>query len=393
MIINTELEKKGNLFPNQIISYEKDLDTLYFTTQNNVVMQVTVQRDSVLRFRYTTTGIFDKDFSYGISQKAGEGFNHLEIEETELHYVITTSKLICKIAKANLHKTIFDVKDNHLIYEDELGFHWEESYKYGGNIVKMSTRAQEAESYYGLGDKPVENNLKGKRFQNWATDSYAYGRSTDPIYKAIPFYIGLHHKKSYGIFFDNSFRSFFDFCQERRNITSFWAQGGEMNYYFIYGPEMNDVVASYTDLTGRPYHMPPLWALGYHQCKWSYYPESKVREVTSKFRELNIPCDAIYLDIDYMDGFRCFTWNSEFFPDPKGMVKDLKDQGFKTVVIIDPGIKIDKDYWVFKEGLENDYFCKRADGPYMKGKVWPGECYFPDFTNPEVREWWANLFR
>ena len=94
-----------------------------------------------------------------------------------------------------------------------------------------------------------------------------------------------------------------------------------------------------------------------------------------------------------MEGFRCFTWNKEYFPDPKRMVKELADDGFKKIVIIDPGIKIDNDYSVFKEGLDNDYFCKRADGPYMKGKVWPGECYFPDFTNPEVREWWSDLFK
>ena len=257
----------------------------------------------------------------------------------------------------------------------------------------MSKTAQPGESYYGLGDKPVDNNLKGKRFENWVTDSYAYGRDTDPIYKAIPFYTALHNKKAYGIFFDNTFRSFFDFCHERRNITSFWAHGGEMNYYFIYGPEMTEVVANYTDLTGKPHALPPLWALGYHQCKWSYYPESNVKEIAAKFRELEIPCDAIYLDIDYMEGFRCFTWSKEYFPDPKRMVKELADDGFKTIVIIDPGIKIDMDYSVFKEGLDKDYFCKRADGPYMKGKVWPGECYFPDFTNPEVREWWSNLFK
>jgi alpha-glucosidase len=165
-----------------------------------------------------------------------------------------------------------------------------------------------------------------------------------------------------------------------------------MNYYFIYGPKMKDVVIAYTHLTGKP-ELPPLWALGYHQCKWSYYPESKVKEITSTFRKLQIPCDAIYLDIDYMEGFRCFTWSEEYFPDPKRMVAELAKDGFKTVVIIDPGIKIDKEYSVYNEALEKDYFCKRADGPYMKGKVWPGECNFPDFTNPEVREWWAGLYK
>ena len=393
MILNTELEYKGNLFPSNIISYKKNLDTLEFTTENRVVLHITVQRDSVLRFRYSTVGIFENDFSYAITKYASRGYNLLEVTENEEQYIITTSKLICHVSKLDMRIAIYDAKDKTLICEDELGFHWEESYEFGGDIVKMSKTAQSGESYYGLGDKPVDNNLKGKRFENWVTDSYAYGRDTDPIYKTIPFYTALHNKKSYGIFFDNTFRSFFDFCSERRNITSFWAQGGEMNYYFIYGPEMTDVVVNYTDLTGKPHELPALWTLGYHQCKWSYYPESNVKEGTAKFRELQIPCDAIYLDIDYMEGFRCFTWSEEYFPNPKRMVKELADDGFKTIVIIDPGIKIDMDYSVFKEGLDKDYFCKRADGPYMKGKVWPGECYFPDFTNPEVREWWSNLFK
>ena len=393
MIINTELEQKGNLFPSKIISCKKDVDRIYFTTQNKVKLQLTVIRDSILRFRYSTTGRFEKDFSYAITKYASTGYNHLEITEDKQRYIITTAKLICHIYKENLGTEIFDVKDKTLLSKDEAGFHWEESYEYGGDIVKMSKVSQDGESYYGLGDKPNNPNLKGRRYENWVTDSYAYGKETDPIYKAIPFYTGLHHKKAYGIFFDNTFRSFFDFAHERRNVTSFWAQGGEMNYYFIYGPEMERVVAKYTDLTGKPHQMPPLWTLGFHQCKWSYYPESKVKEITSKLRELKIPCDAIYLDIDYMDGFRCFTWNKEYFPNQKKMVKELADEGFKTVAIIDPGIKIDEEYSVFKEGLDKDYFCKRADGPYMKGKVWPGECYFPDYTKPEVRDWWSNLFQ
>ncbi|WP_026839404.1 glycoside hydrolase family 31 protein [Gillisia sp. JM1] len=393
MITNTELALKGNQFPNNIVSYNKNIDVLDFRTENDVTLQITIVRDSVIRFRYSTTSNFDKDFSYAITKYARTGYNYLEIEEAAEDYIITTQKLICHINKINLKVNIYDAKDNTLISHDELGFHWEESYEFGGDIVKMSKTSQDGESYYGLGDKPSHLNLKGKRFENWVTDSYAYGKDTDPIYKAIPFYTGLHHGKSYGIFFDNTFRTFFDFAHERKNVTSFWAQGGEMNYYFIYGPKMTDVVANYTDLTGKPHQLPALWTLGYHQCKWSYYPESKVKEVTAKFRELQIPCDAIYLDIDYMEGFRCFTWNKEYFPDPKRMVQELLEDGFKTIVIIDPGIKIDKDYEVFKEGLENDYFCRRADGPYMKGKVWPGECYFPDFTNPKVRDWWAGLFK
>lgn len=391
MITNTELEYKGDLFPAAIQSFEQDVDRIYFSTSNNVVLQITILRDSLLRFRYTTKGYFSNDFSYAIDKSQSHGYNELTVTEIADSYEIKTSKIICKVNKKNLKISLFDIEGN-IILDDEQGFHWEESYEFGGNIVKMSKATCEGESFYGLGDKASHFNLKGKRVENWATDQYAFHRDQEPLYKVVPFYIGLHHNKSYGIFFDNTFRTFFDFCHERRNVTSFWAEGGEMNYYFIYGPAMKDVVKTYTHLTGKP-ELPPLWALGYHQCKWSYYPESKVKEVAHKFRELQIPCDAIYLDIDYMDGFRCFTWNKEYFPEPKRMVSELAKDGFKTIVIIDPGIKIDKEYWVYQEALKNDYFCKRADGPYMKGKVWPGECNFPDYTNPVVREWWAGLFK
>jgi alpha-glucosidase len=391
MITNTELEHKGDQFPSPITGFSKEVDTVYFYTDNSVILKVTVLRDSLIRFRYTTKGYFSKDFSYAIDPSQSHGYNILEISEETEYFSIRTSKVVCNIRKDNVKAFIYDLEGNAIL-EDELGFHWEESYEYGGNIVKMSKVSREGESFYGLGDKATHLNLKGKRLENWATDQYAFQKDQDPLYKVVPFYIGLHGGSAYGIFFDNTFRTFFDFCHERRNVTSFWAEGGEMNYYFIYGPKMQDVVTTYTHLTGKP-ELPPMWALGYHQCKWSYYPESKVREVAAKFRELQIPCDGIYLDIDYMDGFRCFTWNKEYFPDPKKMVADLAGQGFKTVVIIDPGIKIDRNYPVYNEAVANDYFCKRADGPYMKGKVWPGECNFPDYTNPEVRQWWAGLFK
>ncbi len=391
MIINTELEHKENLFPGKIISFSQNGDKINFRTENHVILQVTVVRDRVVRFRYATDNSFEKDFSYAISEDAVRGYTTLEIEEHAAQYSILTNSIKITIDKNDLQTTIYDLHGT-VICKDDFGFHWEQSYEYGGNIVKMSKSAPQGEYYYGLGDKPMHLNLQGKRIENWATDQYAFVKDQDPLYKSVPFYISMYQERAYGIFFDNTFKTFFDFCNERRNVTSFWAEGGEMNYYFFYGPNMQEVVTQYTDLTGKP-ELPPLWALGYHQCRWSYYPESKVKEITSEFRKLKIPCDAIYLDIDYMEGFRCFTWNKEYFPDPKRMVAELAEDGFKTIVIIDPGIKIDDQYWVFKEAMENDYFCKRADGPYMRGKVWPGECYFPDFTNPEVRTWWSGLFK
>ncbi|MDT0540883.1 glycoside hydrolase family 31 protein [Croceitalea sp. P059] len=391
MITNTEIEKRGNLYPNHIVDFRQDNDKLYFTTQNGVILELTVLRDSAIRFRYATEHAFEPDFSYAISEDASKGYNELEVLDEIPEYVIITSKIKIHINKTNLKVEITDLKDL-VINEDEFGFHWEENYDYGGNIVKMTKVTQSAESFYGMGDKASHTNLKGKRINNWVTDSYAYGKDQEPLYKSIPFYVGLHSDAAYGIFFDNSFSTYFDFAHERRNVTSFWADGGEMNYYFFYGPKISQVVEAYTDLTGVP-ELPPLWALGFHQSKWSYYPEKKVKKIASTFRELKIPCDAIYLDIDYMEGFRCFTWNNRRFPNPKKMVDDLYEDGFKTVTMIDPGIKIDRDYWVYKQAMDNGYFCRRADGPHFKGKVWPGECKFPDFTNPEVREWWAGLYK
>jgi alpha-glucosidase len=142
-------------------------------------------------------------------------------------------------------------------------------------------------------------------------------------------------------------------------------------------------------------NLPPLWTLGYHQCRWSYYPETRVRKLAADFRTVHhVPCDCIHLDIHYMDGYRCFTWDPERFPDPAGLIAGLHEQGFKVIVIVDPGIKADHDYWVCKSGLEQDVFCKLPDGKTcFKGPVWPGDCYFPDFTDPRVRAWWGNLYQ
>lgn len=391
MITNTELEYKGNLYPNHIVEFAQDTDKFYFTTDNGVVLQITILRGSIIRFRYATNYNFEPDFSYAIDPEATMGYSKLEVVENDTEYIISTARLNVLVDKKTLRTQISDL-DGTIINEDELGFHWEENYEYGGNTVKMSKITQSGESFYGMGDKAMHSNLKGKRVENWVTDQFAYAKEQDPLYKAIPFYVGLNKGIAYGIYFDNSFKTGFDFSQERRNITSFWAEGGEMNYYFIFGPDMPKVVSSYSSLTGTP-ELPPMWALGFHQSKWSYYPESNVKEIASEFRKLQIPCDAIYLDIDYMDGFRCFTWDKNHFPDPKRMIQELEEEGFKTVVMIDPGIKVDRDYWIYNEALENGYFCKRGDGPLMHGKVWPGECNFPDFTNPKVREWWAELYK
>jgi alpha-glucosidase len=377
-------------FPDKLAHWSQTSDYLQFTCENGCVLRLHLLSDQMVRFRFSPEGYFSGDFSYGPDPRWQPAPPIFSVHEQKSYLSIKTEALDIRLRRQDLRTRIFDRKGN-LLLDDDKGFHWEESHR-GGNIVMMSKRAYVGESYFGLGDKSCHLNLRGHRLHNWVTDSFGYSTTTDPLYRAIPFYFGLHNGRGYGIFFDNSFRSHFDFAKERHDATSFWADGGEMNYYFIAGPELMQVAERYTLLTGRP-ELPPMWALGFHQCKWSYYPEAKVREIAREFRARKIPCDALYLDIDYMDDYRCFTWNHEHFPRPQTLLQDLKDQGFRTVVIIDPGIKIDPEYEVFRQGLAKEYYCRRPDGPFYRGKVWPGECYFPDFTQPEVRQWWASLFR
>jgi len=386
-IVYTEKEN----YPKNYVSHSVINNIIEIESSEDLKLRIYPLTNDIIRIRYSLDGYFDADFSYAIDENYN--FPHVDyiIDDRGDEFIVKTTNVRCVVNKQNL-KITFKSIDGKVLCEEEKGFHWEKNEEFGGYIVQNSKVLQKGECFYGLGDKPTDLNLHEKKFTNWGTDEYGYHKDTDPLYKSIPIYYALNDNGAYGIFLDNTYQSHFDFGLEREDVTSFWAQGGEMNYYFIAGPELMDVCKRYTQLTGVP-EMPPLWALGFQQCKWSYYPDKEVLAIASKMRDLRIPCDAIYLDIDYMDGFRCFTWDKEKFPDPKGLVDNLKEQGFQTMVIIDPGIKIDKNYSVFQEGMEKGYFCKRIDGHYVEGKVWPGECYFPDFTRPEVREWWAGLYK
>src|SRR5437016_1143981 len=138
-------------------------------------------------------------------------------------------------------------------------------------------------------------------------------------------------------------------------------------------------------------YLQPRWAIGHHQSRWDYNTEEQVRELAAKLRERHHPCDSIWLDIDYMDGYRCFTWDPQRFPHPEQMTKDLHEQRLHVVTIVDPGIKIDDNYFVYQQGMEHDYFCRYENGQIFKGSVWPGLCVFPDFSRSDVRNWWGNL--
>ncbi|MFC6102918.1 glycoside hydrolase family 31 protein [Olivibacter domesticus] len=373
----------------KVTSYMQKENSFLFT-DGSATVEVKVVSDEIIRVRLAPHSQFLEDFSYAVPN-ADQHVAVYAFQENEETYSVSTNTVTCVVNKGNFHISFQD-RDGQIINRDHSPMHWEENPDFGGYYVYCTKVATESESFYGLGDKPTQLNLRGKRVTNWNSDTYSFSFNQDPLYRSIPFYIGLNGGEAYGIFFDNTFKTYFDFASEVHDQTSFWSEGGELQYYYIHGPHMMDVVKRYHSITGTHY-LPPLWALGFHQCRWSYYPESKVIEIAEGFRKRNIPCDAIYLDIDYMDGYRCFTWNKHYFSNPKKMIKSLADNGFKTVVIIDPGIKVDDNYWVFKEGKENKYFCRRGDDYFMEGHVWPGRCQFPDFTNPDTREWWGTLFK
>lgn len=373
-----------------VASVTRDGNSFYFS-DGKAVVEVIVVSESIIRVKMAPGGVFLKEFSYSVPELPANSTN-VSFLEDEKDYSICTDQVICAVNKSSFHVRFLDRETNMLVNADYAPMHWEEHSEFGGYYVYATKECLPHENFFGLGDKSGNFNLRGKSYQNWNTDAYSFGWDQDPLYRTIPFYTGVHDDMAYGIFFDNTFRSYFDFAKEHPQKTSFWADGGELQYYYIHGPKFIDVVKRYATLTGT-HPMPPKWALGYHQCRWSYYPEQKVNEIADGFRKQQIPCDAIYLDIDYMDGYRCFTWNKSYFPDPGGMIRKLADSGFKTVVMIDPGIKVDENYSVFKEGKENNYFCRRGDDYFMEGDVWPGRCQFPDFTNPQVREWWGTLYK
>jgi len=352
--------------------------------------------------------------SYSIAKPDDDWFPcNFHAVETEAAVEIRTSRLVCQVAKASGGLTFLDLEGN-VVNEDEAGVGW-----HCAGPVVCHKRIQPDEHFYGLGERTFALDRRGRRYRTWHTDPHTYRLDQDPIHLCMPVLLGLHSqgRQGYGVFFDNTFRGQFDLGASDPAVASFGAEGGALCYYFVYGPALTTVVKRYTELTGRMM-LPPLWVLGYHQSRWSYYPEDRVRELATDFRETHhVPCDCIHLDIHYMDGYRCFTWDSERFPDPAGLIADLHEQGFKVIVIVDAGIKADPNYWVCRSGLEQDVFCKylagkplpstglRRDqsnrsvepssrsGRRFTGPVWPGNCYFPDFTSPRVRAWWGDLYK
>ena len=246
-------------------------------------------------------------------------------------------------------------------------------------------------SLYGGGEVTGPLLRNGQYIKLWNTDTGAYGVDGGKrLYQSHPWVLGVRRDGSaFGILFDSSWKSELHTNSDK---IEFNTEGALFRIYIIDRESPKDVLKGLAELTGT-ITMPARWTLGYHQCRFSYGSEQKVREIADNFRSRNIPCDAIWMDIDYMDGYRIFTFNETTFPDPKALNEELHQKGFKAVYMIDPGAKVDKNYHVYQSGTENDVWVKRPNGEIYEGKVWPGYCAFPDFTMPKAREWWSNLYK
>ncbi|HEX2728213.1 MAG TPA: glycoside hydrolase family 31 protein [Rubrobacteraceae bacterium] len=259
-----------------------------------------------------------------------------------------------------------------------------------GEPARLYKRRESGERYFGCGERTSGLEKTGSYQVFWNVDPPAgHTAAFENLYTSIPFTLSMVAGKAHGLFFDNTHRVEFDLAKEDAGRAYYGAEGGDIVYYAFSGPTPREVLDRYTELTGRT-PMPPMWSLGNQQCRWSYETDDEVRELAREFRDRDIPCDVIFLDIDYMDGYRVFTWDKDRFPEPAKLISDLREQGFRVVTIVDPGVKTDEDYPVYVEGRARDLYCKTQEGEEFHNVVWPGMCAFPDFTNPETREWWGE---
>ena len=321
----------------------------------------------------------------------------VSMQETEEELTLSTTAATARVSLNPLRVGFSDDSGREFAVDDpELGMGAVETPEADvfseplGSPVRLYKRREAGERYFGCGERTSGLEKTGSHQVFYNVDPpLGHTASFNNLYSSIPFTLSMAKGKAHGLFFDNTHRVEFDLALESEDRAYYGAEGGAIVYYVFCGPTPANVVDRYTELTGRT-PMPPLWSLGNQQCRYSYMNEEEVREVASGFRERDIPCDVIYLDIHYMEGYRVFTWNKDRFPDPQGLISDLREQGFRVVTIVDPGVKVDENYPVYTDGREKDLYCKTREGEEYNNAVWPGVCAFPDFTNPETRQWWGQ---
>lgn len=335
-------------------------------------MRVHIWPENILQpevFSYAVTGDYQKP-------------PQSTLETTSAYHSFRSPEYTCRIDQRTGQMTVLDSEQQNLCTVVQT-----EHQVNGG--VRLDLFLAPAEASYGTGERAFDLNLRGRRLEMWNTDPGCYNRGDDPINYVVPLYIGMNNSGCYGILLDNTHRGYFDVGAEQSDRLRMEAERGPLCFYIFCGASPAQVLASYTDLTGRM-PIPPLWALGYHQSRYSYMSADELLQVAKTFREREIPCDTLYLDIHYMEGYRIFTWDRERFPDLAATVRNLHDLNMRVVPIIDPGVKVDPGYVGYESGLKAKTFITYPDGEPAAGVVWPGLCHLPDFTNPQVRDWWAE---
>lgn len=244
---------------------------------------------------------------------------------------------------------------------------------------------------YGLGEQVRGINKRGWLYISNCTDDPNHREDTHSLYAAHNFLL-FAEKEPFGIFFDNPGKVSFDIGYTRQDTVKITMESWDMDLYVIDGKDLLDIVRQFRHMIGRSY-IPPKWAFGFGQSRWGYESAEDIREVERRYRELGIPLDSIYLDIDYMERFKDFTVNNETFPEFDKFVKEMQEKHIHLVPIIDAGVKIEEGYPVYEEGLEKGYFCKDSEGKEFVAAVWPGRVHFPDMLNPEARRWFGLKYK
>ena len=325
LISATNAQKNLTQNIGKVNTVKKLPDGYSITTENAQVVLTSYQPD-VIRVRIARK--LSDDFSYAVIQPAKMFFKNFV--ETKNDIKVETDSLYITIDK-NPFRISFYNRKMQLLNSDytELG-----TIIWNDEITTHKTMFKD-EKFIGLGEKTGGLNRRGSSYNNWNTDKFAYATDFDPLYKTIPFYMGIHDSVTYGIFLDNSYKTSFNFgASTDEQYMSYTCESGEMNYYFFGSSSVEGIIEDYTWLTGRM-KMPPLWSLGFQQSRWSYMSDKEVLNVAKTFREKKIPCDVIYNDIDYMDRYRVFTWDDKKFPNHKNYVKQLNEMNFHLAVIID----------------------------------------------------------
>jgi alpha-glucosidase len=350
-------------------------------------LRITALRDDTIRIRIAPGATLPEDASWAVLPASRTSSVNVQPTQDASSVGFRTASLDVRVERNPLRLVVRDLAGN-IISADALGR--PTAFSNGGFSVYKDMPFDE--HFFGLGDKAGSFDRRAQAFTLWNTD-VGPQESVDPLYKSIPFFLGITGGRSYGLFLDNTWRTWFDFGKQARDAYAFGSEGGPLDYYLLYGPAPKHVVEGYAWLTGKP-PLPPLWSLGFQQSRYSYTPESKVREVADRLRADKIPSDALYLDIDYQDRNRPFTVNAVTFPNFPGFVADLHKQKFHLVIITDLHIAhvANQGYMPYDSGHATDQFVKNPDGSQFVGVVWPGPAVFPDFTRAQTRAWWGNLY-